>query len=235
MSDQAPTTAEEMILVDVADIRPYARNPRVITEADVDSMAALIKAHGFRVPILVRSGDAVWELVDGHLRIRAAQKLGIVSVPAIDVSDLSEEQIAAFRISVNRAAEIASWDPDLLMREISDIRAADEALFVTTGFDDAALSALLGQDTGPMLPPEPVVSPGETVTRSADRRTVTSPQDRVSLTVAMTVEQRTTVLARLDAHMAAHSLSSRAEALIALVTAQQEEAPRAARTRRSKA
>ena len=50
----------------------YARNPRKNDHA-VDAIAAGIAEFGFRVPVVVRSDGTV---VDGHLRLKAAKKLG---------------------------------------------------------------------------------------------------------------------------------------------------------------
>ena len=50
----------------------YARNPRK-NNAAVDRMCASIREFGFKIPVLARSNG---EVVDGHLRIKAALKLG---------------------------------------------------------------------------------------------------------------------------------------------------------------
>jgi hypothetical protein len=42
-------------------------------------MCASIREFGFKIPCLVRSDG---EVVDGHLRLKAALKLGITEVPA---------------------------------------------------------------------------------------------------------------------------------------------------------
>jgi len=56
---------------------PYARNPRKNDDA-VDRMCAAIREFGFRVPIIARSDGGV---VDGHLRLKAARRLGLTDVP----------------------------------------------------------------------------------------------------------------------------------------------------------
>ena len=63
----------------VWDLIPYARNPWK-NDAVVDQMAASIREFGFKVPILALSDGSI---VDGHLRIKAAQKLKIETVPVI--------------------------------------------------------------------------------------------------------------------------------------------------------
>src|ERR1700726_4330433 len=49
-----------------------ARNPRK-NDAAVDRMCSSIREYGFKIPVLARSDGTV---VDGHLRIKAARKLG---------------------------------------------------------------------------------------------------------------------------------------------------------------
>ena len=57
----------------------YARNPRK-NDAAVDRMVASIREFGFKIPVLARSDG---EVVDGHLRLKAARKLGLTEVPVI--------------------------------------------------------------------------------------------------------------------------------------------------------
>ena len=54
------------------------------------------------------------------------------SVPCIVASDLTNEQIKAFRLSDNRTAELAEWDMELLTEELDDILNIDMSEF---GFD----------------------------------------------------------------------------------------------------
>src|SRR5574344_1725928 len=101
----------------VSDLIEYARNPRKNDHA-VDKVAAAIREFGFRVPILAKSDKTV---VDGHLRLKAAKKLGIETVPVMLCDDMTDAQIKAFRISVNRVAEFADWDEELLRVEFDEL------------------------------------------------------------------------------------------------------------------
>ena len=112
----------------------YARNPRKNDHA-VDRVASMIKEFGFRVPIVATSDGGV---VDGHLRLKAARKLKLKTVPVLLADDMSEAQIKAFRISVNRSSELAQWDDELLALEIDELKALDFDLELT-GFDDLEL------------------------------------------------------------------------------------------------
>ncbi len=95
----------------------YSRNPRKNDHA-VDKIAGAIKEFGFRVPVVAKSDGLV---VDGHLRLKAAKKLGLTEVPVILADDMTEAQIKAFRISVNRMAEFAEWDNELLALELGEL------------------------------------------------------------------------------------------------------------------
>jgi ParB-like nuclease domain len=50
----------------------YTRNPRK-NDAAVDRMCSSIREYGFKIPCLARCDG---EVVDGHLRLKAARKLG---------------------------------------------------------------------------------------------------------------------------------------------------------------
>lgn len=101
----------------IGDLIEYARNPRKNDHA-VDKVAAAIREFGFRVPILAKSDKTV---VDGHLRLKAAKKLGLETVPVLLCDDMTDAQIKAFRISVNRVADLAEWDDELLKIELDEL------------------------------------------------------------------------------------------------------------------
>ena len=117
---------------------PYARNPRKNDHA-VDRMAGTIREWGFKIPILARSNG---EVVDGHLRLKAALKLGLSEVPVIWCDEWSPTQVKAFRLLANRSASWAYWDEELLTLELLDLKAAEMDLAIT-GFEPAELEDLL--------------------------------------------------------------------------------------------
>jgi ParB-like chromosome segregation protein Spo0J len=115
----------------------YDRNPRINDHA-VDKVAAAIKEYGFKVPIVAKSDGLI---VDGHLRLKAAKKLKLNEVPVLLADDLTDAQIKAFRISVNKMADIAEWDNDLLKLEFDDLAQMDFDLSLT-GFDMGEIANL---------------------------------------------------------------------------------------------
>jgi hypothetical protein len=118
----------------------YAGNPRKNDHA-VEAVASAIKRFGFRVPVLAKSDGS---LIDGHLRVKAAKHLGMKDVPVVLCDDLSEADIKALRISINRMAELAEWDTELLSAELEGL-AAEGIGLEDVGFDAAALEELGAQ------------------------------------------------------------------------------------------
>lgn len=115
----------------VKDLKEYEKNPRKNDQA-VDAVAASIREFGFKVPIIIDQNGVI---VAGHTRLKAAKKLGLETVPCIIADDLSPEQIRAFRLADNKTAELAEWDPDLLLQELGSMT-IDMTQF---GFDDTAI------------------------------------------------------------------------------------------------
>src|SRR5262252_5865205 len=109
---------------------PYARNPRKNDHA-VEQMMASIREFGFKIPILARSDGSV---VDGHLRLKAAERLKLEPLPVILCDEWSATQVKAFRLLVNRSVAWADWDEELLALEMQELNAADFDLNLT-GFD----------------------------------------------------------------------------------------------------
>jgi len=103
--------------VDIKILKPYENNPR-INDTAVDYVARSIEEFGFKVPIVIDANNVI---VTGHTRYKAAQELGMETVPCIIADDLSKEQVQAFRIADNRVSEIADWDFDKLLGELEDI------------------------------------------------------------------------------------------------------------------
>jgi len=93
----------------------------------------------FKIPVLAR-GDG--EVIDGHLRVKAARKLNITEVPVILCDEWSEQQVKAFRLLVNRSVTWADWDEELLSLELQELNAADFDLS-RTGFHPGEIDGLL--------------------------------------------------------------------------------------------
>jgi ParB-like chromosome segregation protein Spo0J len=146
----------------------YGRNPRK-NDAAIDRMCTSIREFGFKIPVLARSDGTV---VDGHLRLKAARKLGswpggnTTGIPVILCDEWSEAQVKAFRLLVNRSVTWADWDEELLARELPELNAADFDLDLT-GFNPKELDDLLAlpeeekANEAPPLPESPASRTGD--------------------------------------------------------------------------
>ncbi len=129
----------------------------------LERMVASINEFGFKIPILARSSG---ETVDGHLRLKAAQKLGLSEVPVILCDEWTEAQVKAFRLMANRSASWADWDTDLVKLELGELKSLDFDLNLT-GFDTLEIDEFLFGDSAekpeevPEPPAEPVSRPGD--------------------------------------------------------------------------
>ncbi len=112
----------------ISDLKEYDNNPRENDHA-VEAVANSIKEFGFKVPIIVDNNNVI---IAGHTRIKAAISLGLTEVPCIVASDLTPEQVKAFRLADNKVGEIATWDLEKLKLELENIDGLDMSLF---GFD----------------------------------------------------------------------------------------------------
>lgn len=106
----------------VKSIIPYARNSRTHSDEQVAQIAASIKEWGFTNPVLV---DVDGEIIAGHGRVLAAQKLGLEEVPTMTAVGWSEAQKRAYVIADNKLALNAGWDKDMLEIEIDNLKDMD--------------------------------------------------------------------------------------------------------------
>jgi len=132
---------EQIRYVPVSQLKPYENNPRVHNEIQIQRLVNSLKEFGFTNPLLI---DDLGNVIAGHGRLMAAEKIGLESVPTITLAHLTDEQRKAYVIADNQLAMNSSWDDDLLQTEL---KALDEA-----GFD---LSLLGWGDDLPTFAEEP--------------------------------------------------------------------------------
>ena len=139
-------------MMKLSEIHPYEKNPR-FNDGAIEAVANSIKEFGFQQPIVIDKDNVV---VAGHTRLRGAKKLGLTEVPCIIASDLTPEQVQAYRIADNKTGEIAEWNYDLLPVEIKELQEKDFDLSLL-GFDADELDKFLNGGTE-----ENTIAEGET-------------------------------------------------------------------------
>lgn len=118
-------------MIDIALLKPYKKNTKRHNQTQIDNVAESIRKFGFVQPFVIDKNN---EVVIGHCRLLAAQKLGIKQLPCVRVDYLTSAQVKALRILDNKLNE-SEWDLDFLNEELPEID--------LTGFDvdfDFALS-----------------------------------------------------------------------------------------------
>ena len=127
-------------------------------------IAGSIREFGFTNPVLVDGENGI---IAGHGRVLAARKLGLASVPVIELGHLTEAQKRAYVLADNKLAERAGWDRELLALELGELAELGTDLGAL-GFEAAELDALLGnelpdprEEETPEPPVVPVSRPGD--------------------------------------------------------------------------
>lgn len=111
------------------EIKPYENNPRNNDNA-VSAVVASICEFGFKVPIVI---DRDGVIVCGHTRYKAAQEIGLKTVPCVIADDLTPEQVKAFRLADNKVGELATWDFEKLELETAELETIELEKF---GFEN---------------------------------------------------------------------------------------------------
>ena len=120
-------------------LHPYEKNARR-NENALEPVANSIREFGFRSPIIATVDG---EIICGHTRYAAAQRLGLKTVPVLYASDLSPAQVKAYRLADNKVSELAKWDNALLIEELEELKTLDELEVDMSdfGFDDSEMFA----------------------------------------------------------------------------------------------
>jgi hypothetical protein len=100
--------------LNLRDIHPYERNPRINDKA-VEPVMKSIQKDGYRARIIV---DKDGVIIAGHTRYEAMKRLGWTEAEVWIADDMTPEQIADYRIRDNLTADFAEWDFSELEEEI---------------------------------------------------------------------------------------------------------------------
>lgn len=121
--------------IPIGVIRPYHLNARTHDERNISVIMASMRQFKFRNPILIDADNVV---VAGHGRLEAAKRLGMKSIPALRITDLTPDELRAYRIADNRSAELAGWDDQIIAIELQHLSSIDVSFSVElTGFSNA--------------------------------------------------------------------------------------------------
>lgn len=121
---------DKLIMLQTDELVPYDGNPREHSPEQIVQVAKSIQEFGWTMPILI---DETKEVIAGHGRLLAAQKLNISKVPCLVAEGWSEAQKKAYCIADNKLTENSKWDKSFLKLNLEFLEDANFDL-ETTGF-----------------------------------------------------------------------------------------------------
>jgi DNA modification methylase len=137
-------------IVKRSELKPYERNAKKHPQKQIDLLAENIQRFGFTTPVLIDKGNNV---IAGHGRLLALEKLQKDDVPCVRMEHLTDEEVKALRLADNKIAELGEWDMDLALEELKGL---DDDLLDLTGFEkDLILEPEEKDDEVPEVPEEP--------------------------------------------------------------------------------
>ena len=142
MAGKIPVFCAHDEIVPVEKLVPNPKNPNEHPDEQIDLLAKIIKATGWRQPITVskRSGF----VVKGHGRLLAAIRGGLASVPVDYQEYANEAEEYADLVADNRIAELSEISNDKLRDIFADVDFSETSIDLT-GYTEADLAELLDE------------------------------------------------------------------------------------------
>ena len=143
-------------------------NARLHDERNLQSITASLKRFGQAEPLIVQGSSG--RVIGGNGRLEAMRSMGWTECDVVEL-DLDEVQATSLGIALNRTADLAAWDNEVLGKLLDSLRNEDSLEAV--GFDDFEIDEILSglladaevgevDDPGPGdLPEAPVTKPGD--------------------------------------------------------------------------
>lgn len=142
-------------------VRAWAGNPRSVSEEQIQQVVRSMRAYGFGAPIVARRNG---EIIAGHTRLAAAERLGLTLVPVRMMPWLTDAQAEELTVADNRLGELGQWNTsklaDLLAKFDGDARSR-------LGFTKADTKRLLEKARAP----SPTLATGGAPDQSAQAQT----------------------------------------------------------------
>ena len=125
-----------------------ARDVRRQSSAQVQRVRTSYETFGLVAPALIRPNG---QIINGVAQWKAAEALGLATLPCIVLDHLSEDEARTLRIALNRIGERGEWDIPALRDEVFELLPTEIPMEVT-GFTIPELDTLLlEEDPDPAL------------------------------------------------------------------------------------
>lgn len=133
---------KEMKVIYVSPNGLKGLNIKNYSSKEIEIATTVLKRFGFQCPIVTDNNENV---VFGDLLLHAAQRLGVETVPTVEVNNLSKKEIKAFSVAINKISEMGGFDLSILKTEIQDLLSDIELQILPEelGFSSVELDNLL--------------------------------------------------------------------------------------------
>lgn len=132
-------------IVDIEKAIPNPKNPNQHPDSQIDLLAAIIKARGWRSPITISTRSGF--IVKGHGRLQAARMLNTDKIPVDYQNYASEAEEIADLTADNRLAELAEMNNVMLADILNDFNTGEMPLEMT-GYTEEDLESLISAIVG---------------------------------------------------------------------------------------
>lgn len=138
-NDPAPALRSERRPLD--KLKDADRRARRTSPAQLERVMHAVSQFGFLKPVLI---DAGGNIVDGHILVEVAKRLGLPDIECTIIDHLSKDELRLARIALNRIQETGEWDLGELSLELEELDLAGMDLGLS-GFNSTELDLVLNQ------------------------------------------------------------------------------------------
>lgn len=140
----------ELEKISIDKIKMYENNAKEHPEWQVEEIVKSISAFGYKDPIALDENNVI---IEGHGRYLALKQLDYEEVEILRITDLTEEQKAAYAIAHNKLTMNTDFDFETLKYELNKLELADFDLKIL-GFEETELEKILEESNEEIPIPE---------------------------------------------------------------------------------
>jgi ParB-like chromosome segregation protein Spo0J len=140
LADGIPVHCSCTVIASIDEVTPRPGNPKGHPDAQIRLLAKVIRAQGWRNPIVVSTRSQF--ITKGHARYLAAKLLGVTRVPVDLQPYASERQEMADVLADNRLAELGEMNLGALKDILGDLDTGEIDLELT-GYTEKSIENLM--------------------------------------------------------------------------------------------
>lgn len=109
----------KIVEVEISKLKPHPKNPNNHSKEQIDRLAKIIAAQGFRNPVVVSNQSGY--VVAGHGRLASAKQVGFKTVPVSYQDFKNEDHEYAHMVADNSISDWAELDLSAINNEILNL------------------------------------------------------------------------------------------------------------------